>query len=392
MAPFYVMELVKAASRRAATHGDVIELCVGQPSTPAPGPVLDAARDALVAGPLGYTEALGTAPVREAIARHYREWYGLDIPASRIAVTTGSSAAFTAVFLAAFDAGDEVAVTRPGYAAYRNTLDALGVRVLDLDCGEQDRFQPTVAGLERLTRRTGRPPRGLVLASPSNPTGTVIDPAELAAIVRWCEETGCLLISDEIYHGITFGSVRDETAAATSSEPVVIGSFSKFFSMTGWRLGWAVLPDRLVRPVELLLGNLNLCPPALSQAAAVVAFGVEAERELRGHVRRYAANRALLMDRLPGLGVTDFVPPDGAFYAWLDVSHLCEDSLDWSLRLLDATGVAVAPGIDFARDVPAGRPDADPALNGSRFVRVSLCGATDALDEALARMSGFASA
>ena len=383
--PFYVMELVKAAALRAASHGDVIALNVGQPATPAPRAVLDAAHDALESGALGYTEALGLLSLRQAIAHHYASWYGARVDPARIAVTTGSSAAFTAIFLAAFDPGDTVVVTRPGYPAYRNTLAALGCDVVELDCGPEVRYQPTIEQLEEQARRLGRAPRGLVLASPANPTGTVIDPAELAGIASWCADAGCLLISDEIYHGITFGDARGVSALETAPGAAVIGSFSKFFSMTGWRLGWAVLPPPLVRPVELLLGNLNLCPPAISQAAASGAFTEAALRELRGHVERYAGNRDLLLRRLPDLGVTSLAPPDGAFYAWLDVSHLTTDSYAWSMRLLEATGVAVAPGVDFAT-TGAG----DPRLDGDRFIRISLCGGTEELDEGLTRMARFA--
>ncbi len=382
--PFYVMELVKAAARRAESHGDVIALNVGQPATPAPRAVLDAAHLALEGGSLGYTEALGLASLRVAIADHYRSRSGLDIDPGLIAVTTGSSAAFTAVFLAAFDAGDPVVVTRPGYPAYRNTLAALGCEVVELDCGPEVRYQPTATQLDRLASRLGRAPRGVVLASPANPTGTVIDPAELARIAAWCADAGCLLISDEIYHGITFGAARAVSALEAGPGAAVVGSFSKFFSMTGWRLGWVVLPEPLVRPVELLLDNLNLCPPAISQASASAAFGDDALAELGGHVHRYAANRYLLLSRLPDLGVTSFAPPDGAFYAWLDVSHLTRDSSDWSARLLGATGVAVAPGIDFATTGVG-----NPLLNGDRYIRVSLCGTTSDLDEGITRMAGF---
>jgi len=384
--PFYVMELVKAAAQRAASHGDVIALNVGQPATPAPRAVLDAAHAALESGALGYTEALGLVSLREAIAAHYASWYGIGADPATIAVTTGSSAAFTAIFLAAFDPGDVVVVTRPGYPAYRNTLAALGCDVVELDCGPEVRYQPTVAQLDDLSARLGGAPRGLVLASPANPTGTVIDPAELARITAWCADAGCLLISDEIYHGITFGGAQAVTALGGSSTAAVVGSFSKFFSMTGWRLGWAVLPRDLVRPVELLLGNLNLCPPAVSQAAASAAFGDAVLAELRGHVERYATNRDLLLGRLPDLGVTRFAPPDGAFYGWLDVSHLTPDTHGWSLRLLEATGVAVAPGIDFAT-AGAG---SDPSLDGDRFIRISLCGTPAELDEGLDRIARFA--
>lgn len=381
--PFHVMEVIKAAALRQATHGDVINLCVGQPSTPAPRPVLRAAREAIDAQVLGYTEALGVWPLRVAIADHYLHTYGVEVDPRQVAVTTGSSGAFTALFLAAFDVGDVVAVTRPGYAAYRNTLVALGCDVVEIDCGPATRYQPTVELLEALPRR----PRGLVIASPANPTGTVLDPAELQAISKWCADNDCMLISDEIYHGVTYADDSGErtfgrTAWELSRDAAVVGSFSKYYSMTGWRLGWCLLPPDLLRPVELLLGNLNLCPPAVSQAAAIAAFDAESVAELETHVQRYADNRALLLHRLPDLGVHDFAPPDGAFYAWCDVRHLTHDSLGWCREVLDATGVAITPGVDFATS----RPDADPELDGNHVVRISFCGNGSQLDEGIDRL------
>jgi len=381
--PFHVMEVLKAANERARTHGDVITLCAGQPSTPAPRVVRDAAAAALASGEvLGYTDALGIPALREAIAGHYADTYGLTVDPAQIAVTTGSSAAFTALFLAAFDAGDTVLMARPGYPAYRNTLQALGCRAIELDCGAEVRFQPTVAMLEQWAHRHGTP-RGLILASPANPTGTVIAAAELAAIARWCEERDVLLISDEIYHGITYGEDA-HSAWGSSRAAVLVGSLSKYFSMTGWRVGWAVLPPALVRPVELLLGNLNICAPALAQVAAVAAFGAEGRRELDGHVRRYAANRDLVVTRLPELGVAQWAPADGAFYAYADVSHLTHDTLAWCREVLDATGVALTPGVDFA---PVGTGRAE--LDGSRWFRLSFAGATADIDEAMSRLAAY---
>ena len=265
--PFHVMEVIKAAARRAESHGDVIWMCAGQPSTPAPRPVLAAAQTALSSQVLGYSEATGILVLREAIAAHHRDRYGIDVEADDVMVTTGSSGGFTAVFLAAFDVGDVVAMTRPGYPAYRNTLQALGCRVLELDCADDTRFQPTVSMLEDLPE----PPAGLVVASPSNPTGTVIDPDELGRIAHWCAERGTLLISDEIYHGISYGRTCS-SAWQSCRDAVVVGSFSKYFSMTGWRLGWLLLPEALRRPVELLVGNLTICPPSIAQVPAVAAF------------------------------------------------------------------------------------------------------------------------
>ena len=374
------MEVLKAVAQRAATHGDVVNLCVGQPATPAPAPVRAAAHAALDADRLGYTEALGIRSLREAIARHYRQWYAVDVGPEQVVVTTGSSSAFTALFLAAFDVGDLVAVTRPGYPAYRNTLVALGCSVLELDCGPETRYQPTVAMLAALPT----PPRGLVVASPANPTGTVIDAVELAAIARWCAAHDCLLISDEIYHGIVYAGAA-ASAWEFSRDAAVVGSFSKYFSMTGWRLGWLLAPAGLERPVELLLGNLNLCAPTLAQLGAVAAFSPESHAELSGHVERYARNREILLNRLPELGIRDFAPPDGAFYAYCDVSHLTEDSAQWCREVLATTGVALTPGIDFATS----RRGSDQRLDGRLFIRISFAGTPEEMHEGIDRLRAF---
>lgn len=379
--PFHVMELLKAAHDRQLSHGDVITMCAGQPSTPAPVGARQAAVAALQDGAvLGYTPAMGIPALQQAIATHYADWYGLDIDPRCIAITTGSSAGFTALFLAAFDAGDVVLMTRPGYPAYRNTLQALGCRPVELECGSEVRFQPTLAMLQEWTATNGGPPAGLIIASPANPTGTVIEADELAAIAGWCEEQGVLLISDEIYHGVTFAEAAT-SAWATSRSGVLVGSMSKYFSMTGWRVGWLVLPDHLVRPIELLLGNLNICAPAISQIAAVAALGPEARLELEGHVRRYAANRDIVLSRLPELGISRWAPADGAFYAYADVSHLTDDSTRWCDEVLALTGVAITPGADFAPGY--GR---QPDLDGVRWVRISLAGATSEMHEAMDRL------
>ncbi|PWV78038.1 pyridoxal phosphate-dependent aminotransferase [Nocardia neocaledoniensis] len=368
------MDVWKAAAERARTHGDVLVLAAGQPSTQAPAPVLRATRAAIDHELLGYTETFGILPLREAIAGHHSETYGYDVHPDEVVVTTGSSGAFTLIFLAAFDAGDTVVVARPGYPAYRNTLTALGCTVVELDCGPQTRFQPTVAMLEALPE----PPAGLVVASPANPTGTMIDPAELAALARWCEANGTLLISDEIYHGITFGdSTPTASAWEFSRDAVVIGSVSKYFSMTGWRLGWMLAPADLRPALQRLASNMTVCPPAISQYAAIHAFGPEAKDELDGHVRRYARNRALLLEGLPSIGITDLAPADGAFYAYADIGHLTNDSLAWCERVLAETGVALAPGLDF------------DTVHGIRTIRFSFAGATDDIAAALDRLGRF---
>ncbi|WP_020105136.1 pyridoxal phosphate-dependent aminotransferase [Nocardia sp. 348MFTsu5.1] len=367
---FHVMDVQAAIAARRARGLDVISLAAGQPSTPAPAPVLAATTKALGESLLGYTESLGIAPLREAIAGHYRDTYDIPVEPDDVVVTTGSSGAFTLIFLAAFDAGDTVAMARPGYPAYRNALSALGCEVIELDCGAQTRFQPTVEMLEALDR----PPAGLIVASPANPTGTILDPAELAGLARWCDAHGTLLISDEIYHGISYG--RETTCAwNTSRQSVVMGSVSKYFSMTGWRLGWMLVPPPLRRPVERLTANLTICPPAISQYAAVAAFGPESRIELDGHVTRYARNRELLLGGLADLGIDDIAPPDGAFYVYADLGDRTDDSLGWCEGVLEQTGVAMAPGLDF------------DTRHGNRTVRMSFAGATEDIALALERLA-----
>ncbi|MCI2419634.1 pyridoxal phosphate-dependent aminotransferase [Saccharopolyspora sp. K220] len=367
---FQVMEVLTAAAARQRTHGDVVSLAAGQPSTPAPKAVREAAAEALHRHPLGYTEQLGLPELREAIASHYERSCGLAVPLDDVVVTTGASGGFLLAFLAAFDAGDRVALARPGYPAYRNILSALGCEVVELPCDETTRFQPTVAMLEALDQ----PVRGLILASPANPTGTVVPADELAGLVAWCDRNGVQLISDEIYHGVTFGK-RAHSAREYSSEPVIMQSFSKFWSMTGWRLGWMLVPPRLRRAVDSLTGNFTLCPPALSQYGAIAAFSQDAYAEVSAHVEGYRTNRELLLGGLAELGITRVAPADGAFYAWADIGHLTNDTAEFCRRLLDETGVAVVPGVDF-----------DPA-RGHRFVRMSFAGSTDDIEEAMNRLT-----
>ncbi|GGK59365.1 pyridoxal phosphate-dependent aminotransferase [Nocardia camponoti] len=374
IAPFYVMDVWKAAAERARSHGDVLVLAAGQPSTQAPKPVIEATKRALDEQLLGYTETFGILPLREAIAAHHEKTYGYQVDPDDVVITTGSSGAFTLIFLAAFDPGDTVVVARPGYPAYRNTLAALGCDVVELDCGPETRFQPTVEMLEALPE----PPAGLVVASPANPTGTMIDRDELAKLARWCEANGTLLISDEIYHGITYS---DETPTASawefSRDGIVIGSVSKYFSMTGWRLGWMLAPAHLRPALQRLASNMTVCPPAVSQFAAIHAFGPEAKEELDGHVRRYARNRQLLLEGLPRLGITDLAPADGAFYAYADIAHLTDDARQWCADVLANTGVALAPGLDF------------DTVRGNHTVRFSFAGATDDIAEAIERLGEY---
>nr|WP_279672382.1 aminotransferase class I/II-fold pyridoxal phosphate-dependent enzyme [Flexivirga meconopsidis] len=369
--PFHVMEVLRAAQERQRTHGDMILLCVGQPSTPAPRPVLDAVHTAIESEQLGYTQGDGIPALREAIAAHYARTYDVTVAPEDVLISTGSSGGFSTVLLAAFDAGDRVAMARPGYPAYRNTLRALGLQPVEIDCGPQTRYQPTVGQLDAL--HAAQPLQGLIVASPANPTGTIIDPEQLAAISQWCAAHEVLLLSDEIYHGISYGRAT-HTAWEFGRESVVLGSVSKFWSMTGWRLGWNLLPQWLHRPVDVLQSNLAICAPAVSQYGAVAAFSPESTAELQRHVERYASCRELLLRRLPELGIDAFAPPDGAFYAYCDVSHLTDDSIAWCQEVLDRTGVAIAPGVDF-----------DPE-HGNRFVRFSFCVEPAQLDEALDRL------
>jgi aspartate/methionine/tyrosine aminotransferase len=370
--PFHVMDVWAAAGERQRTHGDLVNLSAGQPSTPAPRPVRTAAAAALESDVLGYTVALGVPELRAGIAAHYGHTYGLAVDPADVVVTTGSSGGFLLAFLAAFDVGDRVAMARPGYPCYRNILTALGCEVVELPCGPQTRHQPTVAMLADLDVR------GLVVASPANPTGTVLPPDELASLASECEHGGIQLISDEIYHGISYpGAPATSCAWSTSREAIVVNSFSKYFSMTGWRLGWLLVPERLRRAVDRLTGNFTICPPALAQHAAIAAFTPEGYAEADGHVARYATNRSLLLDGLTGLGINRLAPADGAFYVYADVAHLTADSMDWTYRLLAETGVAVAPGVDF-----------DP-VDGHRWVRFSFAGATEDITTALERLGSW---
>ena len=369
--PFHVMDVMSAAARRQRTHGDVVSFAAGQPSSQAPSLVIEAASRALREQTLGYTEQLGILEVREALAGHYSRQYGLAVSPEEVVMTTGSSGAFLLAFLAAFDPGDRVALARPGYPAYRNILRALGCEVVELPCGPETRFQPTVEMLADVG-----PLDGLIVASPANPTGTVLDVDELAALASWCAERGVQLVSDEIYHGISYGRPL-ACAWTTSREAVVVNSFSKAFAMTGWRLGWMLVPERLHRAVDRLTGNFTLCPPALAQHAAVAAFEPESYAEMALLVDRYRENRDLLLAGLHDVGIDRVAPADGAFYAYADVKHLTDDSLSFCRDLLDDTGVAIVPGVDF-----------DP-VHGHEFVRFSFAGATPDISEGLRRLKSW---
>jgi aspartate/methionine/tyrosine aminotransferase len=368
--PFIAMDVLGDANRRAAEGNDIIHLELGQPSTGAPKPVLQAARTALGERVLGYTDACGLPALREAIAVHYRTSYGVALDPARLVVTTGSSAGFILAFLAAFDPGDRVALASPAYPAYRNILLALDLVPVELPAGPENHYQTTLD----LLRSHEDGVEGLILASPANPTGSMLAPQDLAAIARHCEDRGIRLISDEIYHGISYGMVA-ATAAATSAEAIIVNSFSKYYSMTGWRIGWMVVPPAMLRAVECLAQSLYISAPSLSQYAALAAFSCA--EELDANVARYAENRALLLAELPKAGFTRFAPPDGAFYLYADVAHATNDSTEFCRRMLHEIGVAATPGIDFDQ------------ARGHATLRLCFAGATSEIAEAARRIRNW---
>ncbi|HEY1721082.1 MAG TPA: aminotransferase class I/II-fold pyridoxal phosphate-dependent enzyme [Magnetospirillaceae bacterium] len=366
--PFIVMDVMRAAAERAAAGKDVIHLEVGQPSTGAPQGVIRAAHAALDAQPLGYTLAFGNEPLRQRIATHYKERYGVTVPAERIAVTVGSSGAFLLGFLAAFEPGDRVGIAAPGYPCYRHILTALNVESVTIPIDASTGFKLTVEALNGIENLDG-----LIVASPSNPTGGVLSAVEMKALIAWCKQRGVRLVSDEIYHGITYGTAA--TTAADAPEVITINSFSKYFSMTGWRLGWMVLPPDLSRPVEVLAQNMFISPPTLAQVAGLAAF--DCKDELDANVARYARNRAILLNELPGAGFDHFAPADGAFYVYTDVSRYTNDAEAFCRRLLAETGVACTPGVDF-----------DP-IEGRRFMRLAYPGTEAEMVEAAKRLKAW---
>jgi len=370
--PFIAMEVLRDANERAARGENILHLEVGQPSTAAPRAVIEAAKRALDRDQLGYTEALGIPPLRQRIARHYREMYGVAVDPARVVVTTGSSGAFLLSFLAAFDPGDRVALAAPGYPAYRNILGALGITPVNLLTGVETRFQPTPELLDRVDGRID----GLIVASPSNPAGTMIDADGLRRLHDYCRARQIRLVSDEIYHGITYG-MTPTTALALGEDAIVINSFSKYFSMTGWRIGWMVAPADLLRPIECLAQNLFISPPTLPQFAASAAF--DCREELEANVRRYAENRALLLAQLPRAGFDRLAPADGAFYIYADVSRLTNDSGEFCRRMLAETGVAATPGGDF------------DAERGHHFIRFSFAGSAADIAAAAERLLAWRS-
>ena len=363
--PFYVMDVWLAAAERQRTHGDLVNLSAGQPSAGAPAAVRTAAKAALDNTVLGYTVALGIPELRAAIAGSYQSRHGLTVDPNDVVVTTGSSGGFLLSFLACFDVGDRVAIGSPGYPCYRNILSALGCEVVEMPCGPDTRFQPTAQMLAELDP----PVQGVIVASPANPTGSVLGAAELAALAAECRRRGTRFISDEIYHGIAYAG-QCTSALQVEPDALVINSFSKLFRMPGWRIGWLVAPEWGVAQLHSHLINFFLTPPAIAQHAALAAFDDLAL--LRRSVDTYAANRARLLEALPTMGLAGMAPPEGAFYLYVDVSHLTSDSLAFCKELLDDTGIAIAPGIDF-----------DP-VHGSGFVRLSFAISEREVERAIA--------
>lgn len=370
--PFMVMDVMAAAARLEAQGRRIIHMEVGQPAVGAPTPAIAAARAALSSGPLGYREALGIPSLRQRIARAYREWHGLDIDPQRIVVTTGSSAGFILAFLGLFEAGDRVAVALPGYPPYRHILAALGCEPVGIETDAATRWSidsDTLLAAHRAKRL-----KGVIVGSPANPTGTMLSAAALADLIRCAEDAGIAVISDEIYHGLDYAFTA-ECAARLSSDCVVINSFSKYFCMTGWRIGWMVLPPTLVRSIERLQQNLAISVPTLSQIAAEAAF--DGRDELERIRTGYEENRRILLEGLPRAGFGSFLPADGAFYLYADVSRFSSDSLAFAKSMLEQAGVAVTPGVDF-----------DP-LRGKNFVRLCYAGAPQEMHEAVERIGAW---
>jgi aspartate/methionine/tyrosine aminotransferase len=370
--PFIVMDVMAAAARLEAQGKRVVHMEVGQPAAPAPATAIAAAHGALDGKRIGYTETLGIASLRARIARHYAETYDLALDPARVVVTTGSSGAFVLAFLAMFEPGERVALANPGYPPYRHILSALGCEPVLIETSPQTRWALSARALIAAHRE--RPLAGVVVASPANPTGTMMEADTLARLIAVAEAEGIRVISDEIYHGLDYAFAA-ETAAKLSERALVINSFSKYFCMTGWRVGWMVVPESLVRAVERLQGNLAISVPLLSQVAAQAAFDGRSEMEAVKH--GYEENRRILVEGLPKAGLDKFLPVDGAFYLYADISRFSGDSLDFAKRMLDEAGVAATPGIDF-----------DP-VNGHNFLRFCYAGSAAEMHEAVDKIGAW---
>jgi aspartate/methionine/tyrosine aminotransferase len=367
-----VMDVMAAAARIEAAGGRVIHMEVGQPAAPAPKTAIDAACAALAGAPIGYTETLGIPSLRARIARFYAETYRVPVAPERIVVTTGSSAGFILAFLAMFEAGDRVAIATPGYPPYRHILSALGCESVLIETTAATRWAITREML--LAAHARQPLQGVLIASPANPTGTMMSAQSFARLIQAAEGEGINVISDEIYHGLDY-ALPAETAARLSERAVVINSFSKYFCMTGWRVGWMVAPPELVRPIERLQQNLAISVPTLSQIAAEAAFDGRAEME---EVKRgYQENRRILLEGLPRAGLDTFLPADGAFYLYANVAHVTGDSFDFAKRMLEEAGVAATPGADF-----------DP-VRGKHYLRFCYAGSAADMNEAVKRIGGW---
>lgn len=362
--PFHATTIGRLAYELAAQGRSVIHLEYGQPSTGAPAAAIAAAHAALDAEAGGYWESPALC---ERIARHYHEAYGVAVSPDQVLLTCGASPAFVLALSCLFRPGARVALARPGYVAYRNAMRTLYIEPVELPCGPAQRYQITAAAIDAMDPA----PDGLIVASPANPTGTLIAPEELAAIAHVCARKGIAVISDEIYHGLTYGDPA-QSLLQHLPDALVVNSFSKWFSMAGWRLGWLVVPPRLIDAARARIANLFLTPPVIAQHAGLVAF--DAREELEGHLRAYARNRDLLLAALPRFGLQRIAPPDGAFYIWADIGHLTDDSLAFCRKLLADTGVATAPGVDF-----------DP-VDGHRFIRFSFAASTPEIEDAIERM------
>lgn len=366
------METAREAGLLVARGRSIARFDVGQPDGPAPKAALDAAAASLGSAILGYTEALGIRPLRERLSRLYRERYGVEVSPDRIVITTGSSGGFLLAFLALFETGDRIAMAAPGYPPYRHILTSLGMSAAIIEAGNEDRYQLTPDHIGRLAN--DGPVAGVLVASPANPTGTILSKDELGALSDAAKKVGASLIVDEIYHGLNF-SQPASSILEVSHDAIVVSSFSKYFAMTGWRVGWLVLPEHLVKPVERLAQNLFICPPHVSQVAALAAMEAGAEMEARAGV--YAANRALILDALPGLSIRHWAPADGAFYVYADISDLTSDSVEWCSRALHEAGVAMTAGVDF------------DAVRGHHWVRIAYARSTQEVAEGLERLAGW---